>query len=96
MTNSDLDVIREARVRAQNTALHGSDATQAGLVDEFFGIKRYVAHILRDAQSAEKSWSHWEAINDVFEDKDAGRAVDELELVAIGWLRQAGHSPARC
>lgn len=89
MTNSDLEAIREARERAQNTALYGSDDTQAGLVDEFLGVKRYVGHILREAQSAEESWSHWEAINDIFENEDAGRAVIELELGGIGSLRAA-------
>ena len=89
MSDTDLDLIRRARERSRNIALHGTTEAQAGLVDEYLSVKRYAEHILREAQSAMASWSHWEAINDAFDDSDTGRAVVELELGAIGWLRSA-------
>ncbi len=95
MKNSDLDIITEARQRAQNAAAQGSSEARSGLIGAEFAIQNYVGLLLREARTAAETWAQWHAINDALGDPEAKSGLklysspDSLDIVRGSLLRDA-------
>ena len=79
--------VERALEQAANSARNGSPAARSGQI----GIEaRIVQRILSEAQGAASTWANWEAINTALApERQAAKAVDHLELGALGTIRNA-------
>ena len=79
--------VEHALEQAANTALYGSPAARAGQIGT---EARIVQRILAEAQGAAATWANWEAINnELLPEKETAKAIEHLELGALGTIRNA-------
>lgn len=77
----DLEMIKDARIRASVAATTGTVEARSGLFTEKFAMQNYVKILLREAEAAARTWAQWLAINDELGNEELQSALKRFDCV---------------